>query len=79
MFIVDNKNHFQINLTVHRLNIRNKNQLHLPVANLSCCQRGISYSAMKIFNSLPNNAKNFGNDRLHFKTVVCKYLIYHSF
>ena len=79
MFIVDNKKTFQINFSVHRLNTMNKNQLHLLIANLSCCRRGVSYSAMKIFNSLPNNVKNFGNDRLHFKTVLCKYLIYHSF
>lgn len=76
--IVDIKKNFHITLTVHRLNTRNKNQLHLPVAKLSC-QRGVSYSAMNIVNRLPNNVKNFGNDRLHFKTVVCKYLIYHSF
>jgi len=69
MFIVDNKKNIQINLSVHRMNTRTKNQLHLPVANLSCCQRGFSYSAMKIFNSLPNNVKNFGNDRVHFKIV----------
>jgi len=79
MFIVDNKKSFKINVSVHRLNTRNKNQLHLPIANFSCCQRGVSYSAMKIFNSLPNNVKNFGNDRVHFIIVLCKYLIYHSF
>lgn len=38
MFIVDNKNNFQVNVSVHRLNTRNENKLHLPVANLSCCQ-----------------------------------------
>jgi hypothetical protein len=79
MFIVDNKKNLQINLSVHGLSARNKNQLHLPIANMSCCQRGVSYSAMKIFNSLPNNVKNFRNDSVHFKIVLCKYLIYHSF
>jgi hypothetical protein len=39
----------------------------------------MSYSAMKIFDSLPNNVKNFGNDMVHFKIVLCKYLIYHHF
>jgi hypothetical protein len=79
MFIVDNKKNFQINLSVHGLSTRNKNQLHLPIANMSCCQRVVSYSAMKIFNSLPNNVKNFRNDSVHFKIVRCKCLIYHSF
>ena len=34
---------------------------------------------MKIFNSLQNNVKNLRNDRVHFKILLCKYLISHSF
>jgi hypothetical protein len=79
MIIVDNKKYFQINLSVHGLNTRNKNQLHFPIANLLCCQRGVSYSFLKIFNSLPNNVENFRNNRVHFKIVLCKYLIYNLF
>jgi hypothetical protein len=43
--------------------------LYLPVANLSCFQRGVSYSAVKIFNSVPNIVKNLRNDRVQFKSV----------
>jgi hypothetical protein len=84
MFVLDNQENFQTNLSVHGLNTRNKNQLYLPIVNLSCFQRGVSYCAMKIFNSLPNiknisSIKNLRNNRVKFKFELCKYLIAHSF
>jgi hypothetical protein len=48
-FVVDNLGSFQTNLIVHSLNTRNKTQLHRPIANLSCFQKGVSYAAVKIF------------------------------
>jgi len=51
MFVVDNQKNFQTNVSVHGLNARNTDQLYLPVTSLLCFQRGVSYSAMKIFNS----------------------------
>ena len=51
MFVVDNQKNFQTNLSVHGLNARNRDQLCLPIASLSCFQRALSYSAMKICNS----------------------------
>ena len=74
IFVRDNQKNFQTNLSLHGLDTRNKNQLHLPISSHSCSQKGVSYSAMKIFNSLPNNIKNRRNDRVHFNVVLCKYL-----
>jgi hypothetical protein len=51
MIVVDNQKNFQTNLSVLGLNARNRDQLYLSIASLSCFQRGVSYSAMKIFNS----------------------------
>jgi len=45
----------------------------------SCFQRGISYYAMRSFNSLPSNFKNLRNNRVQFKIIPLKYLISHSF
>jgi len=64
VFIVDNQKNYQTDLSVHGLDTRNKNQLYLPIVNLSCFQRGVSYCAMKIFSSLPNNIKNLRNDEI---------------
>jgi hypothetical protein len=36
MFVIDNQENFKTNLSVHGLNTRNKNQLYLPIVNLSC-------------------------------------------
>ena len=52
VFVIDNQKNYQTNLSVHRLDTRNKNQLYLPMVNLSCFQRGLSYCAVKILSSL---------------------------
>jgi hypothetical protein len=41
---------FQTNSSVHGINTRSKTHLHGPVANLSCFQKDVSYSCIKIFN-----------------------------
>ena len=62
MFVVDNQKKFQTNLSLHGLDARDLNQLYFSVANLLCFHRGVSYSAVEILNSLPNNIKNLRND-----------------
>jgi hypothetical protein len=79
LLVVDNQKTFQTNLSIQGLDTRNKNQLYLPIVNLSCFQKGVSYCAMKIFNSLPTNIKSLRNDRMKFKLELQKYLTTHSF
>jgi hypothetical protein len=79
LLVVDNQKNFQTNLSMHGLDTRNKNQLYLSIVNLSCFQRGVSYCAMKIFNSLPTNIKDLRNDQMKFKLERHKYLTTHSF
>jgi len=55
LFIVDNPNNFQTVAEVCGLNTRSKNQLFIPNTNLRSVQKGITYSAIKIYNSLPSN------------------------
>jgi hypothetical protein len=54
------------------LDTRNKNHLYVPALSLTCVQKGVSCSRVKIFNSLPSN-------RGKFKKELCKYLTIHSF
>ena len=63
IFVVDNLGSFQTYRTVHGLNTRNKTLLHRPIANLPCFQKGVSYVAVKIFNSLPSSISNLRNDK----------------
>jgi hypothetical protein len=62
-FVVDNLGSFQTNSFVHGLNKRNKTQLHRPVANLTCFQRGVFYAAVKVFNSLPTSISYLRHDK----------------
>jgi hypothetical protein len=53
LFIIDNPNNFQTDLEICGLHTRSKNQLFIPVANLTGVQKGITYFGIKIYNSFP--------------------------
>jgi hypothetical protein len=79
MIVVDNQENFQTNSSIHGVDTRNKTQLHRPIVNLSCFQKGVSYVGVKIFNILPSSISNLRNDKLHFKVALKRYLMDHSF
>jgi hypothetical protein len=79
LFVIDNLKDFPTNAYVHSLDTRNKNQLRLPAVGLTCVQRGVSYSGVKIFNSLPSNKQSHRNNREKFINKLHRYLITHSF
>jgi len=62
-FVIENQEKFQTNSSVHNINTRNKHNFHRPVANLSCFQKGASYSGTRIFNSLRRSITNLKNER----------------
>jgi hypothetical protein len=76
---IGNQEKFQTNSSVHNINTRNKHHLHKPVANLSCFQKGASYSGIRIFNSLPRSFTNLKNKKTQFKVALIKFLNAHSF
>jgi hypothetical protein len=53
MFVVRNKNHFSTNIENHNINTRQRNNLHLPQANLTIYQKGFYNSGIKILYNLP--------------------------
>jgi hypothetical protein len=79
LFIIHNLKDFPTNAYVHSLDTRNKNQLRLPTVSLACVQREVSYSGVKIFNSLPSNVQSHRNDREKFKNKLHRDLITYSF
>jgi len=76
LFILVNPNNFQTGFEIYGLHTRSKNQLFIPIANLTTVQKGITYSGNKIYNSLPSNILNLKNDRKQFKK---RYLLNNSF
>ncbi|PNF23822.1 hypothetical protein B7P43_G15913 [Cryptotermes secundus] len=79
IFIVKNQEFFPTNSTIHNVNTRNKNQLHRPVASLSCFQKSAYYTGIKIFNNLPPNITTLIDKQGQFKVALKRYLITHSF
>jgi hypothetical protein len=79
IFSIGNQEKFQTNSSVHNINTRNKHHLHRPVANLSCFQKGASYSGIRIFNSLPRSITNLKNEKTQFKVALKKFLNAHSY
>jgi hypothetical protein len=79
MFVVNNPNTFQTNSTLNCINTRYKNQLHSPTVNLPSIQKGVTYSAVRIYNSLPSDISRLQNDKSKFKLALRKYHITHTF
>ena len=79
LFVIENQQDFITNACVHGLDTRNKNHLYLPAPGLTCVQKGVSYSGVKIFNNLPSNIQNYKGDRNKFKKELNKYLTAHLF
>jgi hypothetical protein len=76
LFLVDNMHYFQTNSSVHDINTIYKNQLHIPSARLPDIQRGITYSAIKIFNKLLPSISRLKNDKLVFKSALRNYFLH---
>jgi hypothetical protein len=48
---------------IHGLDTRNKNHLYLPTLSLTCVQKGVLYSGIKICNSLQSNILKYKEDK----------------
>ena len=57
IFVIKNKHLFYTNNQIHSIHTRFKTNLHPPTANLTKFQKGVYYSANKIFNNLPHITK----------------------
>jgi len=66
-FIINNKEIFQTNSSLHNINTRNKHHLHRPSANLSYFQTSIFCAGIKIFSSLPPTVTVLKNDEAKFQ------------
>jgi hypothetical protein len=75
LFVIDNQNNFCSGLEVHGLNIRSRNQLYLPISNLSVFQKGAMFTGIRLFNRLPMNIQSLRNNRISFKNKLFLYLM----
>ena len=79
LFAVKNLNIYQTNVSVHGVNTRQQNKLHIPSVRLSSLQSAVCYSSAKIFKQLPQNILKFHNNIHIFKTLLRDYLFKNAF
>ena len=79
LFVVNNRNYFIPNSAYHDSNTRHKNDLHLPQATLAMYQKGVYYSGVKVFSSLPRTLKDLSSKPRKFKIALKHFLQTHSF
>jgi hypothetical protein len=71
-------NQFVSNFTVHNKKSRQNMNLHLP-SKLTHYQKGTSYMAIKIYNSLPAQIKETAYDPKQFRKNLKSFLYLNSF
>jgi len=78
-FVSNNREQYFANSEIHIINTRHTSNLHLPRAHLNIYQKGVYYSGIKIFNSLPRDIKTCIYIPRTFKKAVKKFLYTNSF
>jgi hypothetical protein len=65
----------------HTIRARNERRvkLHKPLVKFTTIQRGITYSAIKVFNKLRLDIAQCQHDKMQFRIAFKKYLITHVF
>jgi hypothetical protein len=79
IFVVNKRDLFSLNSEIHNLNIRYKNNLHLPSTNLTMVQKGVLYSGSRFFNYLPLQIKSLSGDLKSFKWKLKNFLLDNTF
>jgi hypothetical protein len=79
MFIVRNKEIFDINRDCYEINTRHNMDLNMNQVNLTKYGNGIIHMAVWIYNALPNKLKINSNDINKFKSNSKEYLYLNTF
>jgi hypothetical protein len=79
LFDAKNLNIYQPNSSLHGMNTKQQNKLHIPSVRLSSIERGVFYSFVKIFNQLPQNIFKYCNNIHTFKALLRDYLVKNVF
>ena len=77
MFVVNNPDNS--NFSIGCINMRHKNQLHVSLVKYSSIQKSVTFSSIKIFNTLLANIFKLQKEKLIFRSALRKYLVMHTF
>jgi hypothetical protein len=70
IFVVKNKHLFYWNKQIHSIHTRSTTNLHPPTAHLTKFQKGVYYSAIKIFNNLLHDIKDLSSEVIPFRNAL---------
>jgi hypothetical protein len=79
MFIVRNRNIYQMNSAGHQIYTRQFGNLHVSSVRLSLIQRGVFYSSIRIYNNLPQNIQVFIDNVKIFRHTLKIFLLSNAF
>ena len=79
LFVVRNIEEFSPNSETHSINTRNKFNLFPPLPRTAKFQKGVHYTCIKIFNTLPQHIKSLSQDINKFKKALKKCLLQGKF
>jgi hypothetical protein len=79
IFVSNNKEHHFKNFEIYNIYTRHTSNLHLTMTHLNIYQRGVYYSGIKIFSSIPQDIKTYIDNLRTFKKTVKKFLYTNSF
>jgi hypothetical protein len=79
MFVINHKDIFTINIELHKINICQKLDFHVPSVSLTKVQKGVYYSGISLFNSLPLNIKKVAHNINIFKHKLRNVIMENSF
>jgi hypothetical protein len=77
--VISNFDNYHMNSSIHRIDTRYRNQLYGPVTKLSCFQKGVFYTRIKISNSFPSAILGCENNKSQFKASLSRFLVANSF
>jgi hypothetical protein len=70
IFVVKNMDIFILNSDIHNIHTRYGSDLYNPTYKLAEVEKGVFYSGIMIFNTLPQNVKNLSSDDSKFKYAL---------
>ena len=79
LFVIKNKELFQLNSQVHNIHGRFNDNLHFSSTGLTLVQKGVTKSGCKIYNHLPTQTKNISANVALFRTTLKEFLLQYVF
>jgi len=79
LFVINNKNHFQVNFEIHNINSRNSSDFYQPLSHVTIYQKCPLHMGIKVYNSLPAETKYLSHNIQQFKSSLRRFLQQCSF